>query len=220
MKVAETVIFDLGNVLVEFSQEPICRGLARFATKGPYRDPREVYRFIFHPEGGLENAFDEGRIGPEEFFREICEEMGLRLSYEEFCSIWNCIFRARSGAEELVRFLKGKVEQCILSNTNAIHFPHLLEQFPWLSLVDHMFLSHEMGCRKPKPPLYRRVLERLRHPAEKLLFLDDREENLVPARELGMRTVLVQKDTPIEAEIQRFFPDLPWEEYGRGLRHG
>lgn len=217
---AEVILFDLGNVLVEFSQEPICKGLARFATKTPYQDPREVYRFIFHPEGGLENAFDEGRIAPETFFREISDEMGLRLSYEEFCPIWNRIFRARPGAEELVRFLSGRVRQHILSNTNAIHFPYLLEQFPWLTLVDSMFLSHEMGCRKPKPALYHRVLERLQHPADEVLFLDDRQENLVPARELGMKTVWVRGHTVIEAEIQKFFPDLPWEEYGRGLSHG
>lgn len=215
----EVILFDLGNVLVEFSQEPICRGLARFATRASYRDPREVYRFIFDPYGGLENAFDEGRIEPEAFFLEIVKEMGLRLSYEEFRRIWNRIFRAREGAEDLVRFLSGKVEQHILSNTNAIHFPYLLEQFPWLTLVDSMFVSHEMGCRKPKPTLYRRVLERVRHPAEEVLFLDDRQENLVPARELGMRTVWVKKDTLIQTEIQRFFPHLPWAEYGRGLSH-
>ncbi|MGQ9655438.1 MAG: HAD family hydrolase [Thermodesulfobacteriota bacterium] len=217
---AEVILFDLGNVLVEFSQEPICTGLAHFATKPVYQDPREVYRFIFHPECGLENLFDEGRIAPEEFFGEIRDEMGLRLSYEEFRPIWNRIFRAREGAEDLVRFLSGKVGQHILSNTNAIHFPYLLEQFPWLTLMDSMFLSHEMGCRKPKPALYRRVLERLQRPAEGVIFLDDRQENLVPARELGMKVVWIQKDMPIEAEVQRFFPDLPWAEYGRGLSHG
>jgi HAD superfamily hydrolase (TIGR01509 family) len=213
----EVILFDLGNVLVEFSQEPICQGLARLATRPPYRDPREVYRFIFDRERGLENAFDEGRMEPEAFFLETAKEMGLQISYEEFRSIWNRIFRARPGARGLVRFLRGRVEQHVLSNTNAIHFPYLLGQFPWLKLVDSMFLSHEMGCRKPKPALYSRVLERLRRPPERVLFLDDREENLAPARELGMEVVLVQEETVLEAEIRRFLPHLPWSERGRGL---
>jgi putative hydrolase of the HAD superfamily len=50
-------------------------------------------------------------------------------------------------------------------------------------------ISGDVGCRKPDRGIYSVLLERIGVPAERCLFVDDREANLVPARALGMQTV-------------------------------
>ena len=210
----QAIVFDLGNVLVEFSHEPIARGLAQHAGKAQYSDPVEVARYLFHGGDAAETPFDEGQISPQDFFAQISREMGLDLSYEAFVDIWNRIFHARPGADEIVRFLHGRVGLHLLSNTNALHFQYVLAQFPWVRLFDHWFLSYQVGCRKPSPQIYTCVLERVAFAPGQVLYLDDTETNLAPAREMGVQTILVPNGTPLREVLQAHLPHLPWGECG------
>ena len=46
-----------------------------------------------------------------------------------------------------------------------------------------------VGLRKPKPAIYRRTLDILGGPAERILFIDDRQENVAAAAAAGMKTI-------------------------------
>jgi len=48
--------------------------------------------------------------------------------------------------------------------------------------------------RKPNPGIYKLLLKKLRLPAKKVLFIDNREWNLRPARELGIKTILFESN--------------------------
>ena len=54
---------------------------------------------------------------------------------------------------------------------------------------------------KPDPAPYKAALERLAVPAEAIVFVDDSADNLLPARQLGMRTVLVGDGPCAEADV-------------------
>ena len=49
------------------------------------------------------------------------------------------------------------------------------------------FSSCYMGLRKPEPAIYRRALDILGKPAERILFIDDRAENVAAAESVGMQ---------------------------------
>ena len=51
-----------------------------------------------------------------------------------------------------------------------------------------------MFVRKPEPRIYEIAAERLGLKPEECVFVDDRPGNLEPAAELGMRTVLYNRD--------------------------
>jgi len=46
-----------------------------------------------------------------------------------------------------------------------------------------------LGLRKPDPPIYKRSLDILGRPAERVLFIDDRAENVAGAVSVGMRGI-------------------------------
>jgi len=46
-----------------------------------------------------------------------------------------------------------------------------------------------LGLRKPDPPIYKRALDILGRPAERVLFIDDRAENVAGAVSVGMRGI-------------------------------
>lgn len=76
----------------------------------------------------------------------------------------------------------------LLSNTSQETFGRVVD--PSLqSVFDVQVLSEEVGVQKPSERIYHIVQERLALPFEEILFVDDRDDFLVPARELGMQTI-------------------------------
>jgi epoxide hydrolase-like predicted phosphatase len=59
-------------------------------------------------------------------------------------------------------------------------------------LFDVIVDSHEVGCRKPDPAIYRLTLDRLGVPAARAAFLDDIAPNAAAATSVGMHGLLVE----------------------------
>ncbi|HEY1649940.1 MAG TPA: HAD-IA family hydrolase [Terracidiphilus sp.] len=56
--------------------------------------------------------------------------------------------------------------------------------------------------RKPEPAIYRRALEILGPPPERVLFIDDRQENVAGAAAEGIRAILFQGQDALRRELQ------------------
>ncbi|HEX5691775.1 MAG TPA: HAD-IA family hydrolase, partial [Roseiflexaceae bacterium] len=62
---------------------------------------------------------------------------------------------------------------------------------------------------KPEPAVYQRVLDALGVPAAETVFLEDTPKNLLPARALGMHTILIGADeTPAADFADHVVPDI------------
>ena len=59
-----------------------------------------------------------------------------------------------------------------------------------------------LGLRKPDPAIYRAALGIVQRPPAQCVMIDDREENLEPARHLGMRTIQFQSPGQLRAELE------------------
>jgi HAD superfamily hydrolase (TIGR01509 family) len=55
--------------------------------------------------------------------------------------------------------------------------------------------------RKPEPAIYRRALDILGSPPERVLFIDDREENIAGARNAGMRAIQFKGAAPLRQDL-------------------
>jgi len=61
-----------------------------------------------------------------------------------------------------------------------------------------------LGLRKPEPAIYRRALEILGRPAERILFIDDREENVAGAVNAGMKAIRFEGAAALRLALERF----------------
>ena len=68
--------------------------------------------------------------------------------------------------------------------------------------------SSDVGLRKPDPAIYTLLLERLGLSGPEVAYVDDFEENLEPARELGMHAVLFSSATQCEADLAALGVDV------------
>lgn len=79
-----------------------------------------------------------------------------------------------------------------LSDTNEPHATVLRELHVYDQFEDNLFLSHEIGIRKPTREAYEYAMKQLGvQDPSRILFVDDRQSNLTSAQEVGMQVLLV-----------------------------
>ena len=77
----------------------------------------------------------------------------------------------------------------ILSNIGDAMEAGIVARFPWIADFTHRTFSHRLGIAKPDAAIYQHAAEGLGVPANEILFIDDREENIVAARAAGMHAI-------------------------------
>ena len=77
----------------------------------------------------------------------------------------------------------------ILSNLGDAMERGVLARLPWMANFAHHTFSHRLGIAKPDPAIYLHAAQGLGVPAEEILFVDDREDNILAARDFGMRAI-------------------------------
>lgn len=180
----KVVIFDLGNVLIDFDHLIAARKISKFTDKAA----QEIFDLFFDSE--LTSFFEEGRILPVEFFLKVKEKLNLKLDYEEFVPIWDEIFffsEKNAAVYNLAKSLKNNYKLALLSNVNVLHFEYLKKKFPVFDVFDKVVTSFEAGFRKPHPLIYKKTLEMLRVLPENVFYTDDRADLILKASELGIR---------------------------------
>lgn len=181
-------IFDLGNVVVDID---FSRALGAWSHYSGV--PLAVLRQHFTMGRAFEQH-ERGEISDEAFAQALCHELGITLSFEQFAAGWQAIFvDVRAEVLEIMHQLRRQGNRVvILSNTNNLHTQYWPQQFPLVEqAVDALYLSQDLGMRKPEPAIYHEVLKREQTRADLTVFFDDVPANIEAARAVGIEAVLV-----------------------------
>lgn len=181
-------IFDLGNVIVDIDFNRVLGAWSDFS-----RVPLATLRQNF-TMGEAFHQHERGEISDEAFAEAMCHEMDLPLSYEQFAHGWQAVFVALR--PEVVDTMNKLREQghrvVVLSNTNRLHTTFWPDEYPQIQLAaDKIYLSQEMGMRKPEARIYQAVLQAEGFSAANTVFFDDNADNIEGANQLGITSILV-----------------------------
>jgi HAD superfamily hydrolase (TIGR01509 family) len=125
-----------------------------------------------------------GEIDATTFWKSVGVDPALEESYLSGHSL-------TAGAVELLETASQRFSRvCCLSNDVAQWSAKLRRSFDLEHAIDPWVVSADVGCRKPSAAIYWHLLDRLGVPAERILFVDDRPNNLDAARQIGIRTIL------------------------------
>ncbi|MFA4992718.1 MAG: HAD family phosphatase [Candidatus Omnitrophota bacterium] len=183
----KVVLFDLGNVLVDFNLEPAIKRISNFCNKGP----DGISRLFL--DSGVTGSFEKGELSPEEFYKQAKDILDIKLGYESFVHIWNEIFFFSSknrAVYHIANRLKKNYRICLLSNTNILHYNYIKDNFPVFSIFERLFLSFEMGAAKPDKLIYQKVTSALCVWPENIFYTDDRPELIKSASGLGIKSFI------------------------------
>ena len=180
----EAVVFDIGNVLVEWNPE-------RFYD-GRYGEERRRALFEAVDLHAMNERIDRG----EEFERIVRETAAQNPAFAAEIGDWHDAWIEMAQPPiahsiELLRALRSKgVPVHALSNFGRETFAFAETEYPFLAEFDRRFISGHLGVTKPDPRIYEIVEEETGLAPDTVLFADDREENLDAARARGWGTHL------------------------------
>tara|TARA_B100000497_G_C7689769_1_gene419032 strand:+ start:849 stop:1457 length:609 start_codon:yes stop_codon:yes gene_type:complete len=193
----DTIIFDLGNVLIRW-------------------DPGVVYKDYFKTEDELNYFFehvctlqwneeqDKGR--PIETATELLvkehpsHEEAIRMYYGRWKEM---ILGPVDGTPEILNSLHQKQNQRLLALTNwsAELFPYALENFDFLGFFEGILVSGEEKMKKPDLEIYRRFEEKFPIDRTKSVFIDDSAKNIAGAKEAGWNVIHFKNASQLETEL-------------------
>jgi putative hydrolase of the HAD superfamily len=176
------LLFDLGGVLIENAVFDSLRNL----LKAPVSDTVLRQRWL---SSSAVRRFETGTISPNEFSVFFIEEWRINLTAEAFLKefiSWPKGFYPY--AKQTLDLLRKKYRIGCLSNSNELHW----EKFNGFNNeFDIAISSHIIGVVKPDKPAFRKALEICDALPEDVCFFDDSLSNVQAAREIGMRSYLV-----------------------------
>ena len=193
----DTVVFDLGGVLIDW-------------------DPRHLYRKLF--------AGDEAAM--EHFLANVCTHDWNRRqdagrSFAEACGLLKAehpdkaelidAYFARfdemmpgpiTGSVEILGELRerGTPLYC-LTNFSAETYPPTFERFAFLRWFRGVLVSGEVGVIKPDPRIFELLIERFGIDPRRTVYIDDVAANAMAARPFGIHAIHFTKPALLREEL-------------------
>ena len=194
----KTLIFDMGKVIIPFDFK---RGYDRMAPHCSYA-PDQIPERLRTCD--LVYRFESGEVDPQTFVKELCGILDLNCSFEEFREIWGSVFLPETLIpEDMLASLRGRYRLLLLSNTNALHYPLLLESYPILGQFHDHILSYQVGAMKPSPKIYQAAIDAAGCAPEECFFTDDIPAYVEAARQHGIDAVQFESCEQIQSELRR-----------------
>ncbi len=183
-------IWDVGNVIYDYSLEPLHRWMAEnTADKALFEERKGRYSY---------NDYMKGLVPYDALCRDLCDFYAV--SYQpEYSIALNRAFHQGVGhfyleTRQMMTELDGQgIKNCVLSNAlpilkNTARVDDLIPQ-------ERQFTSYDLGLLKPDPAIYAAVRNQLGCAFEELIFVDDKPRNTKAAAELGIRAVTFKPQT-------------------------
>ena len=177
----KTIIFDIGNVLADFSWEPFFRSFGfseevfQKLTKATVKSPEW-------------NELDRGAWSTEEIIASFIKNdpsiaSEIRMIFENV----NPMVTKRDYAITWIKHLKESGYQVFyLSNFGEITRAHCQDALAFLPYTDGGIMSYEVKLIKPDLAIYQALIDKYDLKPEESVFVDDLLENIEAARALGL----------------------------------
>ena len=195
----KALLFDLGGVVVDIdfnrafvhwqsiSKLSLAELKATFAFDVPYQ------------------RHERGEITAAEYFAHLRDHLQLQDDPLRIAQGWNSIFIAEiSETLRMIEATRAKLPCYAFTNTNATHHAAWSAKFPAVvQAFDHIFVSSEIGHRKPDRDAFEFVARTVGVPLASILFFDDTLENVEGALAAGLQAVHVHGPADVRAALQR-----------------
>ncbi|MFV0381206.1 MAG: HAD family hydrolase [Breznakia sp.] len=177
----KNIIFDIGNVLLDFSPAVYFKDIV---------GADEICEYIFHSTYWQQH--DLGQMSLSQVKEHlICERQEYQLQIEEILSRWTEVLMQKKTVQHIAFLADKGYRIYLLSNLAKDATEYVQEKYGFFQEVDGYVVSYKEHCIKPDPKIYQILLERYHLVPQECIFLDDLKENIHAAKQLGIYGIQV-----------------------------
>ena len=191
------IVFDLGNVLIDYNYSPAIGKLNRIQP-----GLGDSFSKIYTEDYELHRKFERGEIHTEAFLDIMLERVNHKLTGKQFCKLFSDVFTLNQQVIALLPSLKKNYQLVLLSNTSVMHRKYGWGGYEFLKNFSKLILSYEVGACKPEKKIYQAVEEFTQVPSEKHLYIDDVKEYVNSAKKIGWDGILFKDYEELIKELK------------------
>jgi putative hydrolase of the HAD superfamily len=185
----KNIVFDMGNVLLEWVPENIV---------GRFVDDKDRAKLIADTvfEQEMWNKYDRSEISEDEIRKIAKDKLGDEYAedIDEVLDNWQYCLPINEKTNHLLKYFHHKgFGVYMLTNANK-KFLEIKRDLHVIKYMNGYLASYEVGCAKPDEKFYNLFLNKFDLKAEECLLIDDLVANCDGARKVGMTAVLFDGD--------------------------
>lgn len=193
-----TVVFDLGNVLVEWDPHPAIAGGVgeRAATDFLAADDVDFFAWNHQLDSGMTAADAEAQMA-QDFPHWHPHVVAYREHFER------SLLGAIDGTVAVLQDLVARdVDVFALTNWPAELFPFARSRFSFLDHFTDIVVSGEVGVAKPDPVIFDILRQRMGRSLGSCVFVDDRVDNVEAAAAAGMDAIVFTTPAQLRRDLE------------------
>lgn len=201
MNQINTIIFDLGGVLIDWQPE--------YVYLDVFNGDRKKMQWFF--DEICTQDWNENQDAGYPLDKATEERVAMFPEYEE----WIRMFYGRwvdmlgdqiQGTVDTLKHFVDDPSYKVVALTNWSHetFPIALDTFEFLQWFDGILVSGTEKTRKPFPEIYQLTLSRFNIVADKALFIDDNLRNIEAAEAQGIHGIHFKNPAQLKRSLKRF----------------
>ena len=199
MNKINTIIFDLGGVLIDWNPE--------YVFLDVFKGNRKKMQWFF--DNICTSDWNENQDAGYPMAKATEDRVALFPEYEKeirmFYGRWeDMLGNAIAGTVVILKHLINTNDYKVVALTNwsAETFPIALERFEFLQWFEGIIVSGEEKTRKPFDEIYNLTLERFNINAENAIFIDDNLRNIEAAKNLGINGIQFKSPDQLIKELK------------------
>lgn len=192
------IIFDAGGVIVKRMYPTVFGHLSR--TLGVNRKKLENAMWEFIPD------LQSGKLNEKEFWQKVSRRIGENLPLKKCKLEWRKAAHSIKNDNrvlKLVRTLKKRGYVLVLLTNTVEPHAEVARRIGRYKDFDYVFMSHEVGLRKPHRKLFSLVCKRIKLRPRECLFIDDKPEHVSTARNFGFIAISFTGIGKFKADLRR-----------------
>lgn len=197
----QAILFDLGGVLIDIDYHATEKAFEKLGVV----DFKE--RYTQFAQNALFDRLECGEISEQHFINLLLPYTQVGTSPNQVVAAWNAMIGAFPQKKlALLNQLKSQqIPLFLLSNTNALHIVEVSKALKKVSDVtlgsyfEQVFLSHDIGKRKPHPETFLWTCDQMGFAPADVLFIDDSPQHIAGAQAAGLQTYFYENETAFYA---------------------
>jgi glucose-1-phosphatase len=202
----DALLFDLGGVVIDIDfRRAIARWAEASSTDAALLQPRLAGLQARVSGGEVYRRHETGKLTDEAFFDSLRAALEIDIADADLLDGWNAIFVGEIfGISGLLAAAAARLPLYAFSNSNPAHQAYFSRRFASaLSHFKQVFVSSDVGLRKPDAEAFQFVIRAINVPAERILFFDDSAANVEGARACGLHAIHVTTHSTVADTLAR-----------------
>lgn len=195
----ETVIFDLGGVLIDWEPRRLFRKI--------FDDEEEMEAFLHNictPDWNVQQ--DKGRLLADATQMLVDQHPEYTTQIQAFYGRWEeMLGGAIQPTVDILTHLHQTKSHRIyaLTNWSAETFPVALRDYPFLQFFEGILVSGDEKMIKPEPEIYDLICTRYKIEPSTAVFIDDSLKNIKGCEDYGMTGIHFQSGEQLKKDLEK-----------------